>query len=385
MAEFTIPPFLLNHSTDDLHKLMKTVLPADLDVSEGSHTWNLTRPTALVGAEICEFILPEVMKLIFPEFSYGIYVNYHAKTRGLVRRPAAYASGYITITGEPEAVIPAGSLFATASINDEPAVDYQTLVDTKIPESGSVTVPVQCAKAGVIGNTVQNTIIRVGSRLTGVKSVTNEDIITGGTEEEDDETLIERIVEYDRTQGESFVGSIADYKRWATSVPGVGEVTIIPAPDTTGLVTIVVIDANGDPATDELCNDVYDYIMNPSEPAARRAPVNAYLSVIPPETIVIGIKAVIETKDDYTLEAVQASFIEKATAYLPIAMDEGEVKYTQIAKVLAQTDGVNDYMDLEIGMVSGGTITYGTSNIPISNRQLPRILVENLNFSSGTV
>lgn len=385
MAEFTIPSFLLNHSTDDLHKLMKTALPDDLDVSEGSHTWNLTRPTALVGAEICEFILPEVMKLIFPEFSYGIYVNYHAKARGLVRRPAAYASGYITITGDPKAVIPAGSLFATASINDEPAVDYQTLTDATISESGSVTVSVQCAKAGMIGNTGKNTIIRVGSRLTSVKSVTNEDIITGGTEEEDDETLIERILEYDRTQGESFVGSIADYKRWATSVPGVGEVTIIPAPDTTGLVTIVVIDANGDPATDELCNDVYEYIMNPDEPAARRAPVNAYLSVIPPETIVVGIKAVIEIKDDYTLEAVRESFVEKAATYLPTAMDEGEIKYTQIAKVLAQTDGVNDFMDLELGIATGGTDAYSTSNIPISNRQLPRILVENLNFSSGTV
>lgn len=385
MAEFQIPSFLQNCSTDDFHAKMKAALPVDLDVSEGSHTWNYTRPTALVGAEICEFILPEVVKLIFPEFSYGAYVDYHAKCRGLIRRPAAYASGYITITGTPGTIIPEWSKFATPSVNDEPSVDYMTMEEATIPEDGSVTVPVECVKPGVVGNTAKNTIIIVSDRLNGIRSVTNADEITGGTEIEDDETLIERIMEYDRTQGESFVGCVADYKRWATSVPGVGEVTIIPAPDTTGLVTIVVTDANGDPATDELCNDVYDYIMCPGEPLARRAPVNAYLSVIPPETIAIGIKAVIELKDEYTLESVQTSFIEKAAAYLPIAMDEGEVKYTQIAKILAQTDGVNDFMDLELGMMSDGMVTYGTSNIPISNRQLPRILAENLSFSSGTV
>lgn len=385
MAEFTIPSFLLNHSTDDIHKMMKSALPADLDVSEGSHTWNLTRPTALVGAELCEFVLPEVIKLIFPEYSYGTYLDYHAKTRGMQRRSAAYASGYVTITGATNSVIPAGSLFATASINDEPSVDYQTLEEATIPESGSVTVAIQCTKSGIVGNTGIGTIVLVGSRLTGVTGVTNEDVITGGTEEEDDETLIERIVEYDRTQGESFVGCVADYKRWAMSVDGVGEVTIISAQDTSGLVTIVVTDANGDPATEQLCEDIYDYIMCPDEPGARRAPVNALLSVVPPDTIAVGIKAVIELKDDYTLEAVQEAFLKSATAYLPTAMDEGEVKYTQIAKVLATVDGVNDFIDLEIGVIGDEEATYGTSNIPITNRQLPRITAENLTFSVGTV
>lgn len=382
MAEFTIPSFLLSHSTDDLHKLMKSVLPVDLDVSEGSHAWNLTRPTALLGAEICEFILPEVIKIIFPEFSYGVYVDYHAKTRGMSRRPAATASGYITITGAPESIIPAGSLFTTVSISDEPAVDYQTLEKTIIPESGTVTIPVQCVKPGVVGNTGKNTVIRVGSRLSFITSVTNEDPITGGTEIEDDETLIERIVEYDRTQGESFVGSVADYKRWATSVPGVGEVAVIPAPDTSGLVTIVVTDSNGDPATDELCTAVYDYIMKPEEEGARLANTNAYLSVIPPETINIGIEAVIELEADSTIEAVQKEFMAKCAEYLPIAMDDGEVKYTKIHKALASVSHANDFSGLKIGVVGSA---YSTSNIPISNRQLPRVYVENLNFTAGTV
>ena len=385
MAEFRIPSFLQNHGTDDLHALMLNALPVDIDVSEGSHVWNLTRPTALVGAELCEFILPEVIKLIFPEFAYGDYLDYHAKVRAMERRPAAYASGYITITGTIETVIPEGSLFATASVNDEPSVSYETMERAIIPETGSVTVEVKCTKPGLVGNTGKNTIVLVGSKLSGITAVTNEDIITGGTEIEDDETLIERIVEYDRTQGESFVGNIQDYKRWAMSVAGVGKVVIIPAPDTSGLVTIVVTDSNGDPATDQLCEDVYNYIMRPDNPEVRRAPVNAYLDVVPPDTLEIGIKAVIELEDESTLVAVMEEFLTSCSEYFLTAMEEGEIKYTQVAKLLATNSGANDFSDLEIGVITDGAITYGITNIPITNRQLPRIYEENLTFTAGTV
>ena len=88
MAEFTLPAFLQKHSTDDIHEKMRAILPPDLDMSEGGHAWNMTRPTALVVAELCEFVLPEVIKLIFPEWSYGEFLDGHAKARGITRRPA---------------------------------------------------------------------------------------------------------------------------------------------------------------------------------------------------------------------------------------------------------------------------------------------------------
>ena len=33
ISEFKIPDFLLNHSTNDVHRKMKSILPVDLDVS----------------------------------------------------------------------------------------------------------------------------------------------------------------------------------------------------------------------------------------------------------------------------------------------------------------------------------------------------------------
>lgn len=385
MAEFETPAFLKNHSPEEIHENMKKILPADLDLSQGGHAYNLTMPTALVIAEVCEFVLPEVIKLIFPETSYGEFVDGHAKGKGMSRRPASAASGYITITGDPKTVIPAGSLFSTAAVNDEPSVDYKTLNATTIPDFGSVKVEVVCTQAGTVGNTSENTIVLVSSRLTGITAVTNDAPLTGGTEEESDESLIARIVEFNRSQGESYVGSASDYKRWAMSVPGVGSATVIPASDTLGMVTIIITDANGDPATQQLCNSVYDYIMKPDNPDERLAPINAGLSVLPPSTMQISIKATVELSDGATLEAVKAAYAAQLALYLPVAMDDGEIKYSRVAAALAAVDGANDYSGLQIGLNKGGSVTYGTSNITISSGQLPTIDTDNLILTSGTV
>lgn len=383
MAEFTIPEFLKNHSTNEVHAKMKEILPVDLDKSEGSHTWNFTRPTALVVAELCQFILPEVIKLIFPEWSYGEFLDGHAKVRGMSRRAAVAATGTLLITGAPTTIIPAGSMFSTASINEEPSVDYMTMEEVTIPESGEVEVEVECSQTGIVGNTTPNTIIFVGNKITGVTGVTNPEEVAGGTEEESDGSLIERIVEYDRTQGESFVGNPQDYKRWATSVPGVGNAIIIPAQDDSGLVTIIITDANGAPATESLCEEVYNYIMRPDDPGLRRAPINALLSVLPPDTIDIMIKATVELEEGHDMETVKEDFVSRLAAYLPFALDDKEIKYSKVWAELSATTGVNDFSDLEIGIKADGV--YGTSNIPITITQLPMAAVEDLSFTEGNV
>lgn len=382
MAEFTLPAFLQKHSTDDIHEKMRAILPPDLDMSEGGHAWNMTRPTALVIAELCEFVLPEVIKLIFPEWSYGEFLDGHAKARGITRRPAAYANGEITITGAEKTEIPAGSLFSTAAINDEPSVDYETLETVVIPGSGTVTAAVRCTQAGIIGNATAGAIEIVSSRLTGITGVANTAGITGGTEEESDESLIERIAEYDKSQGDSYTGTPSDYKRWAKSVAGVGDATVISAQDDSGLVTIILTDSNGDPATELLCTTVYNYIMRPDAPEERLAPINAFLKVTPPMTLAIGIQATVELEDDATIESVKADFLAQIALYLPVALSEGEVKYTRVGAILSAIDGVNDFKDLKLGAVGAA---YGTGNIAITTNQLPVMDKEDCTLTAGTV
>lgn len=380
---FETPSFLQNKSVNEIHAQMKAILPTDIDVSEGGHAWNFTRPTALVVSRVYQYILPEVVKLIFPEYSYGIYLDDHAQVRGMSRRPAVAASGTLTITGASGTVIPLGSMFSTAAINEEPSIDYVTTEQAIIPSGGSIDVPITCTQIGTVGNTSEGTILFVGNKIVGITSVTNAEAVTGGTEEESDQSLIDRIVDYDRTQGESFVGNEADYRRWALSVPGVGGVVVISAQDDSGLVTLVITDSNGDPANEQLCEDVYNYIMRPDEPGARPAPVNAKLSVVPPDTLSIVVQATVELETGYDIQDTEEAFLTELKSYLPTAMSEKEIKYTQVGARLAATTGVNDYSDLKIGVKGQGTP--GTSNISVAIDELPVVALEDITFTSGTV
>lgn len=386
MAEFTIPEFLENYTEDDVYDAMRDMLPTDIDSSEGSHTWNLLRPTAMVAAELCEYVLPQIIQLIFPDWSYGEFLDAHAATRGMTRKAATAATGQVTITGAEGTVIPAGSTFSTASLNsDDPAVSYQTTADVTIPASGSVTVNVQCTETGSVGNTGVNTIILVTSNITGITDVTNAEEITGGTDEETDEALIARIDEYDQAQSDSYVGNAADYRRWAMSVAGIGSASVIPPADSSGTVTIVLTDMNGDPASQTLCTNVYNYIMSPDDPYSRLAPINAVLDVVSPTTVDIAVKATVELMGEAVLEDVQAAFLASMTTYMTEALADAEVKMTRVSAILSATAGVNDFSNLQIGEISGGSPTYGTSNISIGNTELPVITASDITLTEGTV
>lgn len=381
MAEFITPAFLENHGPDELQGLGTSIMPGDIDLSEGGHPWNFTRAAALMAAEICEFIMPEAIRVFAPGYSYGTYLDDHARARAMSRHAATAATGLLTITGEADSVIPAGSIFSTSSINGEPSVDYQTIEEAVIPSNGTVSVHVECTQTGTIGNAAFATVIHVGSKITGITSVTNDAAITGGTEEESDESLIERIENYDRSLGTTYGGSPADYKHWAESVDGVGKASVIPAQDNSGLVTIVLTDANGDPATETLRNAVYDHIMAPNDQYARLAPTGASLSVVAPSTVKLAVQATVELAGDATAESVKANLLKNLQDYLPEALADKEIRYSRITRELSNTSGVYDYADVKIGVNNGGSITYGTDNIAVSQVQLPSVEEEDLHLT----
>lgn len=377
MSEFIIPSFLKNRSIDEVHKKIIESIPDDIDMSEGSFPWDFTRPTASAVSMMCEFIIPEALKVAFPQYAYDSYLDYHANARGINRNAATVASGYITVTGTAGTFIETGSLFSTASTDGEPSVDYETTVEATIPDSGTINIPVQCTMAGIQGNTQAGTVIFVGSKINGISFVTNSDPITGGTEKETDDHLRERIAEYDKSQSDSYVGNDADYKRWAKSVNGVGEAIVIPAQDDTGLVKIIITDASGNPGNEALCQAVYNYIMSPDDRMKRLAPVNALLSVIPPETENISISAVVEISDGATIESVKTNYLAAIKSYLPKAMDDGEIKLSTISALLTSVQGINDYKEVKI---NGGTL-----NIPLTSSQLPTVTEDGITLTIGVV
>lgn len=364
MAEdFILPSFLQGQLTDEIHQRMMANLPPDIDQSAGGFPWDLTRPTAIEKAEMVGFSLVETIKNMFPMFAddYNI-LNYHAENRGIPRKAAVRATVSVTIKGTPGTKIPNGFLFSTQATNDAPAVEFETTADATIPDSGTLSLDdISAVLGGTQGNVGAGSIIMQVAPIDGIKSVTNPSAASGGEDEETDDALRERMVEYDQTQGQSFVGSPSDYKRWALKVDGVGSAKVVSATDDSGLVTIIITDAQGNPASSALCTAVYNYIVRPDDEMQRLAPVNgANLSVITPTTLNISVSATVKLETSYTIGGVSAAFLTALKAYLLTCSDE--VRYTKIGSLLMDTSGVNDY--------SGLTINGGTSNISILATQL---------------
>lgn len=374
MNDFQIPEFLSSETVESVHARMMSSLPDDIDKSGGQFPWDFTRPTALEKQYFVEFALVEALKQIVPMFATGEFADYHGQTRHMPRKSATASTGVITVTGAEGVVIPAGAMFSTESNNGVSSVDFLTDEEAIIPSNGSVDINVTCSEVGTVGNVESGTIVIKGSTLSSeITSVTNAEPTTGGTDEEADEDYTARQVEYDQNLDVSYVGSPYDYKRWALSVDGVGDAIVIPASDDSGTVTLVILDANGDPASEALCTEVYNYIFKPDDPYNRLAAINAVLVVKAPTTVTISVSAVLELTAGATLEAVKEAFTANLKEYLSVAAESGEVKYSEITARLYATEGVSDY--------SSVALNGGTANIQINQDQLPVCNTENISFT----
>ena len=370
--DMEIPKFLQNNDEDTIHEEMFALIPDEYDKSEGQHLWNFTRPTANVVSMLRGLDIPEAIKLIWPKFSNGEYLDYHAETRRMARKSALNATGIITFTGEPGTVIPAGYTVSTVAKNDIPSQDYVTIEDCEIGEDGTVTVKAQASVAGSDGNTAAGTIVVNTSAYDDVTAVNNTVPFTGGVDEEDDESLIERISTFDSTQGDSNAGNPSDYKRWAESVPGTGTANVIRPKDTSGLVTIILTDGNNEPASEELCTSVYNYIMSPDDDLQRLAPCGASLQVIPPQTMAITISAAVELRSG-TLENIKGILVDKVKEYFDYFIENNEILYQKIGNALGDIDGVYDFHSL---LVNGGE-----ENIPLDSGMFPIIDSSNITLT----
>ncbi|MEA4922145.1 MAG: baseplate J/gp47 family protein [Eubacteriaceae bacterium] len=361
--EYTEPAFLDTCDEDTIHTEMLDAMPEDIDKGQGGFPWDFTRPTAFEVSKFGQFFLNEAIQCIFPMWAEDDILNYHALDRGLTRKPAEYAEVTITVTGEEGTVIPIGSEFATEATVDAESVSFLTEAEATIPAAGSVDILCKAEIAGTSGNVAAGTITLQMSEIDvgQVDTITNAAPGTGGLDTETDEALQDRCYLYDTEADVSFVGSVADYKRWALSVSGVGGVRVVPPADTSGLVTLVIMDVNGDPASQAVCTAVNSYIMGTGETDMnRRAPIGASLSVVTPASVSIAFAATVSLEEGYTITAVQAAFLASIQTYLKKSSEV--VVYTKIGSLLADVKGVTDY--------SGLTINGGTVNVTIESSKI---------------
>ena len=163
---------------------MMESLPPDIDDTEGGFPWDFTYPTALEKDELLNFHLVETLKLMFPAWSYGAYLDGHARADGLSRRPANAAAGIVTFTGTPGTQIPEGTVVCVPSCGGVPAIEYATdsaayIGEATDGEDGTVDVAVTAVEPGPTGNVGAGVITIMMDPIAGVTLVNNADKITG--------------------------------------------------------------------------------------------------------------------------------------------------------------------------------------------------------------
>lgn len=389
------PEFLMGQSADEIHSRMLGNLPAGIDKSEGNIPWDYTRPAALEKAMFVEYTLNETVKLMFPQWAYSEWLDYHGEKVNTLRRGANRASGKLEVTGKVGTIIPTGYQFATpaeltASVIFE--TDESTVLDGPPDENGMVTneIAITAADGGVIGNAAADTIKLMVKPISGISYITNPQAMTGGAEAETDDDYRIRILDAMRS-GSSMTGCCADYVRWGKEVPAVGQVIVNPEwndpslPEKwhyidphgnercAGAVRLIIIDSNGLPANQKILDAVYLHIAGTGDNDINALkPVGAHLTVIAPAGLTVDISAAVLLQDGEDIGTVTGRFKKNLADYwLEVGQEAaddyadhiGYIRWVQVGAVLAKTSGVKDYKGL--------TINGGAVNISVSQAQYP--------------
>ncbi len=317
---------------------------------EGTFEYDVLSSNSLEFAKT-EVELEQMIKAAFADTSWGEYLTMRAEEMGIIRKPAVYAIGAVTVTGTVGAEVPEGTIFSTES-----DIYFETSSAAVIGENGTVIIPVQAQIAGVSGNVAAGTIAKIPMSVPGVNQVVNASATRDGYDEETDESLLRRYLIHVRTPGTS--GNTYHYREWALSVPGVGDCQVLPLWTGNGTVKVYVVDVNKDAASAELMQRVHDYIESVR-------PIGATVTIDTPTYMAINVSAQVKVNANYDED--YESILEAAISeYLDASgFDRDYVSIAQIGKVMLNSGAIYDYEALKLND--------DIQNVPITSGYLPRL------------
>nr|WP_297047344.1 baseplate J/gp47 family protein [uncultured Desulfovibrio sp.] len=274
-------------------------------------------------------LLQRLMRQAVPATASGDWLDTHAASVNLSRRPATKAKGNVRFLRAPSSslagnvAIPARRIVRTLPDGIGQVYRYSTVADAVLPaEAAYVDVPVEAEDYGAAANASTGQICELVTPVEGISGISNEaDWLTSeGADEETDAQLQER---YALAWAANNGCTKHAYKSWALSVPGVTSVSILDQhPRGQGTVDVVVRGADVLP-TEALLEKVRAAI-------APNVPINDDWLVKGPEPVPCAIAGEIE----YT-SGDPAAIVAQAEA--------------RIRALFAETSPLSDVAALQIG------------------------------------
>lgn len=345
----------------DADKILAEMLEAVPDTYQktvGFPTWDWLAAASIPIAQT-EAELEEARRQLDPANLTGEALEAYIFPRTGQRRTAATcAVGTLTATGN--GTIPAGALFESGG-----GVQFEATETVVI--AGAGTVSIRCVTPGAAGDLPAESITMMPVQIAGIVSVTNEEPTAEGYEAETDAAYYQRFLL--RVQTPPTSGNQYHYLEWAMEVSGVGGVQVYPLDQGANTVGVVLVDQFGEPASEELVEQVQTHIDPDSKGIGEgEAPIGAYcyVSAAVEQAVALSLTLVLaEGAEQETVEAairtaVSGYLKEQALeAYQPsLSPEKGyRVSYARIGSDILDTDGVEDY--------EGLTVNGGTANLTV--------------------
>ena len=275
-----------------------------------------------------------VKRQMFPDTAVGEALDLHAGQRGMSRKNAVRAVGSVTFgisqPAERRITIPANTAVSTS---DASPISFITDADASIGAGQkSVTVSAVALVPGRSGNVPAGSIKNIVNVVPYVETVTNPRAFSGGTDDESDEELRDRII--DSFAHPSNGTNKAYYKAVCGEIDGVGSVGVIPRNRGVGTVDVFLAGQNTTASQQAVAE------ANRILSTAREVNVDAQAFAAKEKKVDLRIR--VRTDGIYTQEDVSARCIEAVKELVSNSKVGEDILLSQIILMLMKLDGVTD-------------------------------------------
>ena len=274
-----------------------------------------------------------VRRQCFPQTAVGENLDHHAQMRSLERKSATFAEGVVRFfAGESSELIrtiPAGTVCMTPGL-----ARFETQREGYLMAGEMwVDVPVRAVEAGIGGNVAAGTVTEMAVAPVGIVSCTNPAGFTGGVEEEDDESLRERVLHSFRYLPNG--ANAAYYRQLAMADDEVAQAVVVPRPRGVGSVDVVVASHAGIPG-EELLTRLQKALEKEREIAVD-------LVVRAPEPVEVTVAVEVAAGKGYEAEEVRERVKNALNGYFSGELLGEKLLLAKLGSVIYGCEGVENY------------------------------------------
>lgn len=273
-----------------------------------------------------------VLDQSFPQTAQGMYLDYHAETRGITRAAAEKAAGTLRFAAADKVTaacpIEKGTVCMTAE-----GVRFETTEDAAIAVGSQwADVPAQAAEAGAGGNVIAGTVTLLSAMPVGVVQCTNPAAFSGGCDAESDEALRGRVLaSYQRLPNGA---NAAYYEQEAMRYPGVAAAKAVGRARGIGTVNVVIATHAGVPDAALLAAVETDL--------QKKREIAVDVKVLAPAVETVAVTAALKAAPGYTFAEAKAGAQSALEALFTGELLGKSVTTARLLTLLCGVEGVEN-------------------------------------------